>query len=116
MVTGRQRGGFILTRNPKSDWDVVARSGEHTPPACRFRRRAENLVPQTLPGAGLKTVASAILADVESGFQPGGENVAGAKSPVKLDRFRQAGDFSGRQDAALHGRPGGPPLLFNPNS
>ena len=25
----------------------MARSGEHTPPACGFRRRAENIVPQT---------------------------------------------------------------------
>ena len=49
----------------------------------------------------LKTVASAILADVELGFQPGGDNVARAKSPVKFDRFRHAGDYSGRQDASL---------------
>jgi hypothetical protein len=26
---------------------MVARSGEHTPPACGFRRHAENFVPQT---------------------------------------------------------------------
>ncbi len=62
--------------------------------------------------ACLKTVVSAILADVEPGFQPGGNSVESMKGPIKSERFRNADDFSGRQDAALYGRPGGPPLLF----
>src|SRR5678816_652549 len=72
--------------------------------------------PRLLAGQGLsaclKTVASAILADVEPGFQPGEKNVAIAEGSVKLERYRPAGGFSGWQDATLHGRPGGPPLLF----
>ena len=55
--------------------------------------------------ASLKTVASAILADVELGFQPGGKNAESTDDPVKSERFRNAGDFSGRQDAATF-RPG----------
>ena len=38
-----------------------------------------------------------VLADAESGFQPGGENLDGAKCPVEFDRFRHAGVKSGRQ-------------------
>jgi len=60
----------------------------------------------------LKTAASAILADVEPGFQPGGENAGSTNRTVKSERFRQTGGFSRRRDAALYGRPGGLPLLF----
>ena len=57
--------------------------------------------------AGLKTVASAILADVELGFQPGGKNLEATNDPVKCERFRNVGAFFRRQDAALRqaGRP-----------
>jgi hypothetical protein len=59
-----------------------------------------------------KFVASAILADVEPGFQPGGRSYAkdgglGVSSPRS-----QLARRSGRQDAALYGRLGSPPLLF----
>jgi len=64
----------------------------------------------------LKTVASAILADVEPGFQPGGRNVESMNARAKHERFCQPGDFSGRQDAALYGRPGGPPPHFQTGS
>src|SRR6266536_1849326 len=63
-------------------------------------------------GARLKTVASAILADVEPGFQPGGRNHTTENGLAPLERHRHAGDLSGWQDATLYGRPGGPPLLF----
>ena len=62
--------------------------------------------------ASLKNVASANLADVSRGFQPGGTDRATKKGPVRLERHRSTGVFSGRQDAALHGRSGGPPLCF----
>jgi len=62
--------------------------------------------------ASLKTVASAILADVEPGFQPGGKNRPREQVSVKLELHHQAGELSGRQAAARYGRPGGPPLLF----
>jgi hypothetical protein len=65
--------------------------------------------------AGLKTVASAILADVEPGFQPSGKILVTMNSLVKSERHRSAGGLSGRQDAALYGTPGGPPLLFKQN-
>ena len=48
----------------------------------------------------LKTVASAILADVELGFQPGGKNLEATNDPVKCERFRNGGAFSRRQEAA----------------
>ena len=75
-----------------------------------IRRYADLVVHRALFQAGTKTVASAILADVEPGFQPGGKNVAGQKLPVKSEDLRHAERLSGRQDAALHGRPGGLPL------
>ena len=62
--------------------------------------------------ACLRIVASAILADVEPGFQPGGKGDERTNGPVKSEQFRNVDDYSGRQDAALYGRPGGPPLLF----
>ena len=62
--------------------------------------------------ASLKNVASANLADVSRGFQPGGTDRATKKGPVRHERHRSTGVFSGRQDAALHGRSGGPPLCF----
>ena len=72
-----------------------------------------------------ETVASAILADVEPGFQPGGNRDATRNGSGILEPYRDGNDFSGRpvlsilrsrataeggQDAALYGRPGGPPL------
>lgn len=59
----------------------------------------------------LKTVASPILADVDLGYQPGGKDVVMTNSLVKLERFCERVGFSRRQDAALYGRPGGPPPL-----
>jgi hypothetical protein len=44
-------------------------------------------------------VASAILADVEPGFQPGGKNAT-----AKPEYFWKSLPKSGRQDAALYGR------------
>ena len=61
--------------------------------------------------AGLETVASAILADVEPGFQPGGKSFASRKPPVKSWHLVQPVNFSGRQAAALYGRRGSLPLL-----
>ncbi len=55
-------------------------------------------------------VASAILADVEPGFQPGGKNRRVSET-VRHARARwQIVRSSGRQDAALYGRQGCPPL------
>ncbi len=76
-----------------------------------IRRYADLVVHRALFSG---TVASAILADVEPGFQPGGKTVAGEKLPVKSEGLSHAGRLSGRQDAALHGRPGGPPLHSHP--
>ena len=82
-----------------------------------FRDELVRTFPERWPlSAGLKSVASAILADVEPGFQPGGKIPATEKGLVKSERRRPTNDFSGRQDAALYGRPGGPPLLFPPLS
>ena len=55
-------------------------------------------------------VASAILADVEPGFQPGGKKrrvCEAVRNPVVRLKSRRP---SGRQDAALYGRQGCPPL------
>ncbi len=56
------------------------------------------------PKACLKNVASAILADVEPGFQPGGRDL-GAATDAIIPTVLPDGRFSGRQDAALYGRP-----------
>ena len=64
-------------------------------------------------GEILKTVASAILADVERGFQPGGKNLADGSALANCERHPTADGFSGRQDAALYGRQGCPPLPGN---
>ncbi len=62
--------------------------------------------------AGLKKVASAILADVELRLSAQ-RNQRGSKGGLIQSGCSPAADvFSGRQDAALYGRPGGPPLLF----
>ena len=61
--------------------------------------------------ACLRTVASAILADVGPGFQPGGNASAMSRCLGKIGRDWASVVFSGRQVAALYGRPGGPPLL-----
>ena len=62
--------------------------------------------------AGLKNVASAILADVELRL-PARRNRRGGQDGLIQSGCSPAADvFSGRQDAALYGRPGGPPLLF----
>ena len=63
---------------------------------------------------GPEIVASATLADVEPGFQPGGKNRVTEKVSGKMERFQTADDLSGRQDAALYDRPGGPPPLSRP--
>ena len=62
----------------------------------------------------LKTVASAILADVEPWLPARRNNVAIEKVTVKHERSRHADGISGRQDAALYGRPGGPPPHCKP--
>jgi hypothetical protein len=49
-------------------------------------------------------VASAILADVEPGFQPGGKNLASSGRHGIARIFRVGGVFSGRLEAALYGR------------
>ena len=61
--------------------------------------------------ACLKSVASAILADVEPWLPARRKKVGHWESLVKYEHSRHADGFSGRQDAALYGRPGGPPLL-----
>ena len=63
------------------------------------------------PESVFENCGSAILADVEPGFQPGGVGHAKQEQQVKW-RGNDLGDVSGRQDAALYGRPGGLPLLF----
>src|ERR1017187_5878013 len=40
---------LLSTRIPKSKTDAKVCFGEHTPRACGFRRRAENIVRQTFP-------------------------------------------------------------------
>src|ERR1017187_10123666 len=40
---------LLSTRIPKSKTDAMVCFGEHTPRACGFRRRAENIVRQTFP-------------------------------------------------------------------
>jgi hypothetical protein len=47
---------------------------------------------------------SAILADVEPGFQFGGSAVEMKKISAKSECFGNASGVAGRQDAALHGR------------
>ena len=64
------------------------------------------------PAKSPEAVASAILADVEPGFQPGGKNRTSENVSVELERHGQAGELSGRQVAALYSRPGGLSLLF----
>ena len=64
------------------------------------------------PAQAQEAVASAILDDVEPGFQPGGETRASKTVSVKLEPHSRAGELSGRQDAALYGRSGGPPPRF----
>jgi hypothetical protein len=61
--------------------------------------------------AGLKNVASAILADVEPRLPARRKILGYFESVIKYGRLSHAGVFFGRQDAALYGRPGGPPLL-----
>jgi len=56
------------------------------------------------PRACLKNVASAILADVEPGFQPGARDLGAAPHSITPTILPDE-DFSGRQDAALYGRP-----------
>jgi hypothetical protein len=51
-----------------------------------------------------KNVVSAILDDVEPGFQPGGKCAAAKSIPTKPDLFQSSSTESGRQDAALYGR------------
>jgi len=66
----------------------------------------------TQPAASRRAavVASAILADVEPGFQPGGKSRRVSEA-VRHARARwQIMRHSGRQDAALYGRQGCPPL------
>jgi hypothetical protein len=50
---------------------------------------------------------------VESSFKPGGQSVATKNIPVKPDHLGIPMIFSGWQYAALHGRPGSPPLFFS---
>ena len=45
--------------------------------------------------ACLKTVASAILADVELGFQPGGKDFETTKDPLKFEWLHNVGAFPG---------------------
>jgi MOSC domain-containing protein YiiM len=59
------------------------------------------------------TVAAGILPAVEPGFQPGGANAASERTSVESERLAAAAALSGRQDAALHGSPGGPPPPSN---
>ena len=55
-------------------------------------------------------VASAILADVEPGFQPGGKSRRASEVVRHARAHWQIVRPSGRQDAALYGRQGYPPL------
>jgi prepilin-type processing-associated H-X9-DG protein len=59
---------------------------------------------------GRKSVASAILADVEPGFQPGGTSMASQSVPEEFERVSMRDAIYGRQDAALYGRQGCLPL------
>ncbi len=60
--------------------------------------------------AFLKKVASAILADVEPGFQPGGFSVENVLRVATTERPGGFVAFSGRREADLHGRQGCLPL------
>jgi hypothetical protein len=51
------------------------------------------------------SLRTAILADVEPGFQRGGKGAATKTIPVGASLFRSLSAGSGRQDAALYGRP-----------
>jgi prepilin-type processing-associated H-X9-DG protein len=59
---------------------------------------------------GGKFVASAILADVESGFQPGGTIMANRSVPDTAEHATIGRGLSRRQEAALYGRQGCLPL------
>jgi hypothetical protein len=58
------------------------------------RKTGKTLQAERKLNAWLKTVASAILADVESGFQPGGKISAMKNSPVKGERLDPESNFS----------------------
>ena len=62
----------------------------------------------------LKTVAAAILAAVESGLPARRESMVAANNSRIRGPVANPCGLSGRQDAALSARPGGPPLLFGP--
>ena len=64
--------------------------------------------------AGLNGVASAILADVEPWLPARRKKQGNWESVATSGGSRAADGLSGRQDAALDGRPGGPPLHFKP--
>jgi hypothetical protein len=97
----------LQTENDRKTRFSARRRKRHARGVCS----PESIVGRVTPCAP-PPVASAILADVEPGFQPGGIRVAIAKSSGKIEPCCEGDAFSGRQDAALHGRPGGPPLLF----
>ena len=70
----------------------------------------ESLTSQS-PEAYPPTVASAILADVEPRLPARRKRREPGESLVNFESSCCAGECSGRQDAALKGRPGGPLLL-----
>ena len=59
----------------------------------------------------VRIVASAILADVEPWLPARRKTRGPGESRVKFECSQSGDGFSGRQDAALYGRSGGPPLL-----
>jgi hypothetical protein len=83
---------------------TLVRAGE----AQRFGLITTNSLRQTFARRvvqmHLNPVAAGILPAVEPGFQPGGKGVA------KLSAAKTSSAKSGRQDAALYGRQGCPPL------
>jgi zinc/manganese transport system substrate-binding protein len=70
------------------------------------------MIHKTCLRACLKTVASAILADVEPGLPARRKECGEDEGSGEYERSAPRRDFSGRQDATLYGRPGGPPLFF----
>ena len=100
------RGKPFHARNPRTAARLLRLS------ATSRLHRLFGRTPSVRLNACFKTVASAILADVELGFQPSRKSVADQNALEKQGSWPHVDAFSERQDAALHGRPGGPLLLL----
>ncbi len=94
---------LIPTRGGNGAMEQLHLTGDFNPPKLATLERA---MEQTLAAR----VASASLADVEPGFQPGGKKLTNKYASVNFKRLPSADVLSGRQDATLYGRQGCPPL------